>query len=82
MNENDATEQAYKNGYAQGRKDCAKGIAKIIVKFADGYCNIDADRFEYCGDSVAVYSGDEMIGYFKTEFIYCIYKTTKEAEKR
>lgn len=45
MNEHDATEQAYRNGYVRGREDAAR---EIFADFGKLRCTNDEDYAEYC----------------------------------
>ena len=43
MNEHDATEIAYKNGYAKGKADCAREIFAEINELKKQYASGDID---------------------------------------
>lgn len=60
MNEHDATEQAYNNGYAKGRRYGACGFAGYLLAYAGEDGKISVDEINgFCRDYIALLERSE-----------------------
>jgi len=56
-------------------------MARVIVRFPDGYVNLEAEEFHEDGDFIKAYnSHNELVGIFKTNYIECAYQTNKKEQ--